>query len=678
MAPVKEPLILGGSLAKFRSFEVTPTIGTEFVNASLKDWLEGPNADELLRDLAITVSRRGVVFFRQQDGLTLEMQKSIVQKLGTLSGKPPTSTLHRHAVQVRSDSDPEILHINSEENKKILRGTAFDPAGPPRQSCRGLWHNDISYEPIPSDYALLRLTQVPESGGGMISRPVQIFLESLTATFGELRERDETDARFQIPRGSPLNVGTNLRPTHPVIRTNPVTGWKSVYALGLHVQGIVGLSADESMGLKDWLTRLVVENHDLQVRFRWNNVNDVAIWDNRCTYHSATYDHEGFGIREGYRVCGVGEKPYLDPDSADSTNPLADIPNLEPLPDDLDIFFLYQKVFSGESSDPSHINLWYSGIVTVDTSTHPPLLMLEAHNLVSHRVYCAGNDTIHVDWVQLVQFDSIMPSESGEKTVHNTLSGRTTRIPKPFFHPPGHSIVSRASRDRLKLVIDRPGIPPYEGQIIGGLIPGDSERVALIQVQPQWTDSKDGKRTYTQMTLMLVTTISAIRHDAAEFVEARGSFWGYQEGPLSNLFGFADDMHGRFQTLGQVVKGKPDEATVPGLWTSFLIVTTCINMFRTINIVRPAPGKEQRVREMLDHLVSEVQKHEPDALFFRAVWDEKASIFYVIEDFTNEAAMEFHRNQPYTAELRRVSRAEHNLAEKVEVRVVESFAEFKR
>lgn len=46
--------------------------------------------------------------------------------------------------------------------------------------------------------------------------------------------------------------------------------------------------------------------------------------------------------------------------------------------------------------------------------------------------------------------------------------------------------------------------------------------------------------------------------------------------------------------------------------------------------------------------------------------------------FTNEAAMEFHRNQPYTAELRRISREEHNLAKKVEVRVVESFAEFAR
>lgn len=37
----------------------------------------------------------------------------------------------------------------------------------------------------------------------------------------------------------------------------------------------------------DYLFRHVSENHDLQVRFKWSP-NDVAIWDNRVTYHTAT------------------------------------------------------------------------------------------------------------------------------------------------------------------------------------------------------------------------------------------------------------------------------------------------------------------------------------------------------------------------------------------------------
>lgn len=95
------------------------------------------------------------------------MQKTIVQRLGILAGKPATSSLHRHAVKIAGQDDEEILLINSEENKKILGGTIYDPSFQLRQSCRPLWHCDISYEPVPSDYCLLRLTEVPESGGGM-------------------------------------------------------------------------------------------------------------------------------------------------------------------------------------------------------------------------------------------------------------------------------------------------------------------------------------------------------------------------------------------------------------------------------------------------------------------------------------------------------------------------------
>jgi hypothetical protein len=50
----KEPLQLAGVLDKYESFDVTPTIGKEFKDVNLKEWLDAPNSDELLRDLAIT------------------------------------------------------------------------------------------------------------------------------------------------------------------------------------------------------------------------------------------------------------------------------------------------------------------------------------------------------------------------------------------------------------------------------------------------------------------------------------------------------------------------------------------------------------------------------------------------------------------------------------------------
>jgi len=50
----REPLSLSGALNEYNAFDVTPAIGREFPEANLVEWLNAPNSDELLRDLAIT------------------------------------------------------------------------------------------------------------------------------------------------------------------------------------------------------------------------------------------------------------------------------------------------------------------------------------------------------------------------------------------------------------------------------------------------------------------------------------------------------------------------------------------------------------------------------------------------------------------------------------------------
>jgi alpha-ketoglutarate-dependent taurine dioxygenase len=72
-----------------------------------------------------------------------------------------------------------------------------------------------------------------------------------------------------------------------VIRTHPVTGHRALFVNKTFTTRIVELGTDESSAVLDYLFRHIAENHDLQVRYRWA-VNDVAIWDNRCTFHTAT------------------------------------------------------------------------------------------------------------------------------------------------------------------------------------------------------------------------------------------------------------------------------------------------------------------------------------------------------------------------------------------------------
>lgn len=118
-----------------------------------------------------TVSQRGVVFFRAQDGLDDNLQKELVQRLGELSGKPASSKLHIHPVvnagREHGGKDDEISIISSVQSRKIFKGI-FDPSQK-KQSGKEGWHSDITFEPIPSDYAILRLTELPSTGGGKFS-----------------------------------------------------------------------------------------------------------------------------------------------------------------------------------------------------------------------------------------------------------------------------------------------------------------------------------------------------------------------------------------------------------------------------------------------------------------------------------------------------------------------------
>lgn len=92
------------------------------------------------------------------------------------------------------------------------------------------------------------------------------------------------------------------------MRTNPVTGWKSVFALGPFPKKINELHSDESEELLKKLLGSIPNAHDLQVRLKWKNENDLAIWDNRSVFHTATFDYDGIGERAGHRAVGIGER----------------------------------------------------------------------------------------------------------------------------------------------------------------------------------------------------------------------------------------------------------------------------------------------------------------------------------------------------------------------------------
>ena len=86
-----------GSIDHLEYVDSTPIIGREYPTAKIKDILNAPNRDEQLRDLAITICERGVVFFRApQDDLSVEEQKNVTDLLGKLTARPKENGLHVH------------------------------------------------------------------------------------------------------------------------------------------------------------------------------------------------------------------------------------------------------------------------------------------------------------------------------------------------------------------------------------------------------------------------------------------------------------------------------------------------------------------------------------------------------------------------------------------------------
>ena len=156
---------------------MTPSIGREFSSElQLTALLDAPNRDEVLRDLAVLISRRGVVFLRGQD-ITGEQMMDLAAIISDLTGSPKESGHSKHPVGSNAAELPRVGVISANKQKKgggINRRYVNDSDGTLLMLCRyedlsrwaGVaWHSDLSFERVPADYSMLKITTLPPSGG---------------------------------------------------------------------------------------------------------------------------------------------------------------------------------------------------------------------------------------------------------------------------------------------------------------------------------------------------------------------------------------------------------------------------------------------------------------------------------------------------------------------------------
>ena len=185
------------------------------------------------------------------------------------------------------------------------------------------WHSDFSYLAAPAKYSLLYAVEVPVIDG--TARGDTSFASTFAAydALSESRKRDLAGLRVIYRYGDQYEkrrqAGSKLVPlsgdekppdvAHPVIRTHPKSGRKSIFVSDGTSAGFQGVSEDEGRAL----LRELIE-HCTQPEFVYRHswrVGDLVIWDNCSSLHRAnSKDYELPHRRRMHRTTLTGSVPF--------------------------------------------------------------------------------------------------------------------------------------------------------------------------------------------------------------------------------------------------------------------------------------------------------------------------------------------------------------------------------
>jgi taurine dioxygenase len=224
-----------------------------------------------IRELAVT---HEVLFFRDQD-VSPAVFQSFAQTFGEVLPHQAYATV------------PDAPHV------QVLEST---PQAPSKIE---LWHSDMTFSATPPSFTILHGKIIPAFGGDTLwasataayealSAPMQKFVQQLTAVHDFRHGFAESLAEPGGPERLADAIAANPPVTHPVVRTHPETGKKSLYVNRLFTTHINELGKLESADLLAFLYRHIVRD-EFTVRLNWQP-NTVAIWDNRSTQHKPVND----------------------------------------------------------------------------------------------------------------------------------------------------------------------------------------------------------------------------------------------------------------------------------------------------------------------------------------------------------------------------------------------------
>ncbi len=269
---------------------LTPTIGAEVTGLSLRV----PVEDDVFAELHRALLEWKVLFVRDA-GLTPERHEELGRRWGPLEAHP----FFVHVNEQQADERPMVVRF-----EKGTDSTGYENG----------WHSDVSWRAEPSLAALLHAVDVPDVGGDTLWADMAAAYDCLA---DELKARIEGVAAVHDWWGNFGRAMTSeqrdaLRPhfppvEHPVVRTHPETGRRTLYVNVAFTDHIVGIDRVESDALLELLYRQA-SFPEYQCRWKWA-AGDLAIWDNRATQHYAASDYWP-QRRVMERITVAGDRPF--------------------------------------------------------------------------------------------------------------------------------------------------------------------------------------------------------------------------------------------------------------------------------------------------------------------------------------------------------------------------------
>ena len=277
--------------ARSTPFEVEPigtTIGGEIHGLDLTKPLDAETA----RALEAALIDRKVIYLRDQH-ITPPQHVAIGQLFGELE-------VHPFSAQ---GEFPEVVVLDNHKDNPVLS--------------TDVWHSDTSFRECPTKYSILRALIMPKVGGDTLWADMCAAYEGLSDHMRRRLEGLEAVHDFQNFRRLFTKSDEDQKrlrrmeeeypnPTHPVVRTHPVTGKKAIYVNPQFTLYIKGMNDDESRALLDVLFAQT-KVPEYQFRLRWKP-GTIAFWDNRSTQHYAANDYYP-NRRRMERVAVKGDKP---------------------------------------------------------------------------------------------------------------------------------------------------------------------------------------------------------------------------------------------------------------------------------------------------------------------------------------------------------------------------------